>query len=64
MATRKSKTDKRKFSDICGIEDEKKFGSSRYIKKLKKCLGCDKLFNYFHARQIYCKKCLSQKKKL
>lgn len=61
MAFRKSKTDRRNFSDIYAIEKEIKFGQSRYIKKKKECLLCHNLFNYNHNRQIYCKKCLSRK---
>lgn len=62
MAFRKSKTDRRNFSDIYAIKSEEKFGSARYIKKTKICFGCKKRFGYTHNRQIYCPMCLKKEK--
>ena len=58
---RKSKTDHRQFSDICGRDNKAYFGEARYYKKKKPCILCGDLFIYLHGKQLYCEKCQKRK---
>jgi len=58
---RKSKTDHRQFTDICGKDDKEYYGDARFCKKKKPCISCKELFLYTYAKQLYCEKCLKKK---